>query len=366
MLHNLTPEQAAEMLLEYDLTGKFLHVARMYGISGPALWRWFPYRGLNAEGIRRVKALEHEIALISNYRDKIKSEFAIARRVIIRFQPSPMKRAALTTALMAHYGITHAAAYRIMGLGEHSGLHQKEHRNEVALVSMMKDYLAENPGHGFRLLFKILLRDKPNGKGPALKLYNKYGLVMNKRKIEPRVPKRVFKPMAIQVERDVVWSMDLMTDVLPNGRRFWVINVLDDFNREAVIVKAIKRPTAKSVIEALADIVKEGRKPKCIRTDNGMEFKSVSYKFWARKHCIFCEYTRLQKPSDNAYIERFNGTLRREIFNHFKFKDLSELQRMLDDWRIRYNLGRPHSALDGLSPAQFTQALDCRRRKGLT
>lgn len=192
-------------------------------------------------------------------------------------------------------------------------------------------------------------------------LYKKFGFEIGTRKIKPKVPVRIFKPMAVQTKPDTVWSMDLMTDVFPSGKRFWILNALDDYNREAVVVKALPRPTVKAVVAALDEVIHE-RSPKCIRTDNGMEFKAVTYRFWAKQHNIFCEYTRLKTPSDNAYVERFNGTLRREIFNHFRFEDIPSLQRMLDDWRVRYNLGRPHSALQGLSPAQFALSRDRSRK----
>jgi putative transposase len=355
MLHNLSATQAAEMLFEYEMTGSFNPLARKYGITPQALFRWLPYRGLNAEWISRVKSLEHELVLTKNQYAKAKQDLAIARRTIIRFQPSPQKRAVLAALLIAQFRITHASATSIVGLAKRTGKGKKWMAKEDELVGMMEGYLAENPGHGFRTLFAILLRDEPSGKGRALNIYKRHGFKIGTRKIKPKVPVRIFKPMAVQTERDTVWSMDLMTDVFPSGKRFWVLNVLDDYNREAVVIKVLPKPTVKAVIAALDEIIHE-RTPKCIRTDNGMEFKAVTYRFWANRHHIFCEYTRLQTPSDNAYIERFNGTLRREIFNHFRFEDMSSLQRMLDDWRIRYNLGRPHSALQGLSPMQFALA----------
>ncbi|HJR72121.1 MAG TPA: IS3 family transposase [Luteimonas sp.] len=352
MLHNLSAAQAAQMLLEYDLTGSFNPLARKYGITPPALHRWLRYLGLNAEGITRVKALEHELALLRNYCEKVEQNLAIARRVVIRFQPSPRKRSVLAALLIAQFRITHASANSIVGLSKKAGRAKKCMVKEEELVGMMEGFLAENPGYGFRKLFAILLRDEPCGKGIALRIYKKFGFEIGTRKIKPKVPIRIFKPMAIQTTPDVVWSMDLMTDVFPDGARYWVLNVLDDFNREAVLVKVLRRPTVKAVIEGLDGLISK-RKPRIIRTDNGKEFRAVTYRFWARRHQIFCEFTRMQTPTDNAYVERFNGTLRREIFNHFRFNDREGLQRMLDDWRVRYNLGRPHSALQGLSPAQF-------------
>ncbi|TKR30620.1 IS3 family transposase [Luteimonas gilva] len=356
MLHNLSATQAAEMLFEYQMTGSFNPLARKYGISPAALHRWRRYLGLNAEWIVRVKALEHELALMRNHCEKVEQNLAIARRVIIRFQPSPRKRSVLAALLIAQFRITHSSANSIVGLSKKTGRNKSWMVKENELVGMMEGFLAENPGYGFRKLFAILLRDEPCGKGLALRLYKKFGFEIGTRKIKPKVPVRIFKPMAVQIEPNTVWSMDLMTDVLSSGKRFWVLNVLDDFNREAVVIKVLMRPTVKAVIAALDEVV-NFRKPKCIRTDNGAEFKAVTYRFWAKRRHIYCEYTRFKTPTDNAYVESFNGTLRREIFNHFRFADTRSLQRMLDDWRIRYNLGRPHSALQGLSPAQFAMLM---------
>ena len=110
---------------------------------------------------------------------------------------------------------------------------------------------------------------------------------------------------------------------------------------------------ARAVVAQLHAAIQAGRKPKVIRSDNGQEFKGSEYVAWARMHCVRRSYSRPGHPTDNVYVERFNGTLRREFFNWFKFESLGEVQSKLDDWRVRYNLVRPHQAFGGLSPVQY-------------
>lgn len=89
------------------------------------------------------------------------------------------------------------------------------------------------------------------------------------------------------------------------------------------------------------------------RTDNGGAFKSTVYCDWARANQIERTYIRPRVSTDNAYVERFNGTLRSEVLDRYKFRSLAEVQRMIDDWRIRYNVSRSNSGLGGLSPLQY-------------
>jgi putative transposase len=159
--------------------------------------------------------------------------------------------------------------------------------------------------------------------------------------------------MASQGEADKMWSMDYMTDVTTKGKRFWILNIVDDFNREALVSAVSERISNKMVVQFLNALKDSGRTSAAIRTDNGMEFKGKEYITWASKNAVERVYSRPRTPTDNVLVERLNQTLRHEVLDRYLLTSIEEASRMIEDWRVRYNLARPHGSLGGLSPIQF-------------
>jgi len=349
----LTFEQTARMLFEYTPGVNSSAVARKYGMSPENLWLWRRYKGLDAHWLEYVKDLEHRVAIATRRSARLARHLSIATGLIKRFQPEAKRRVVLATALRAVHNLDRKNANLIVGLSKMTGDQASVVVDQNRLITLMREYLADHPSDGFQKMFKILLRDEPCSRNKALMLYEENGFSLLKRKRLPRHPVPAIKPMSIQVQPDMIWSMDFIVDALPNGQRFWVLSALDDFNREAMIVKAMPRNSTKAVTEALAEVTALGRTPRAIRTDNGGEFRSASYYAWMERRKIRRILSSPGKPTENAYIERFNGTLRREIVNRFEFRSLKQVQECLDTWRERYNLARPQKNLGWLSPVQY-------------
>jgi putative transposase len=223
------------------------------------------------------------------------------------------------------------------------------------LVDAMRAHLAQHPGRGFAGMYSAFLRHEPGTRERALRLYTEHLLKTNRAK-KGKGAAKVRKHLPRQGARDAMWSMDFMQDALVSGRRYWLLNVTDDFSREAISTLVLTRRSAKAVVEHLESLKAGGRKPAAIRTDNGGEFRSVTYQGWARKRDVVCEFIRPGKPTDNAFIERFNSTVRREVLGRIEFKTMKQVQRALDDWRLTYNYARPHQSLGNLSPLQYQHA----------
>lgn len=149
--------------------------------------------------------------------------------------------------------------------------------------------------------------------------------------------------------------MDFMQDALVSGQRFWLLNVIDDFNREAIVVKAIRRRSANAVICELDRLASSGRQPLSIRSDRGGEFRSIAYEKWAARRGVNRLFSRPRVPTDNAYIENFNKAIRREILSEYDFETLNQVQRTMDSWCLYYNYVRPIEILGNMSPLQFAQ-----------
>jgi len=323
-----------------------------YAISYSGVWAWRRYLGLDAYWFKRVRDLERSERLLAKRHAEADRLLKIASTVIKQFEPNYRLRALMATGLRAHFKLRRIDANRVLGITYSAGSATNVRKNDAALVALMREYLSANPGRGFKKMFEVLLRGRPNSRPQAYKLYLEHRMQLkNRKKATP--PPRVRRPMAIQNRQDEVWSMDYMMGVLPDGSRFYVLNAIDDFNRECLFNAVTLRNTTKAVIEALTAVGSKHRKPRAIRTDNGGEFKSKQFGAWTTRRGISHRYGRPGRSTDNAYIESFNNTVRREVLNAYEFRSVAEVQRMLDDWRVRYNLAYPHKALGGLSPVQF-------------
>ena len=152
------------------------------------------------------------------------------------------------------------------------------------------------------------------------------------------------------------WSMDFVTDRLENGRQFRVLTVVDHFSRECPLLEAGMSMTGKAVARALERLSFHHPLPKVITVDNGSEFFSQAMDSWAYRQGVQLEFIRPGKPTENAYIESFNGRLRDECLNGNLFFSIDDARRKLEVWRVDYNMVRPHSSLGDRSPSELLEA----------
>lgn len=154
------------------------------------------------------------------------------------------------------------------------------------------------------------------------------------------------------------WSMDFMTDSLLSGRKFRTLNLMDDFNREALAIEVDTSLPAERVIRVLEQVTEWRGKPNRIRVDNGPEFISTSLGLWCEQKGIALQFIQPGKPTQNAYIERFNGSFRRDVLDAYLFEDLEQIRTLTEEWMEDYNNHRPHDALNGRSPVDLWKTLE--------
>ncbi len=253
------------------------------------------------------------------------------------------------------HGLSGRRVDRVLGLSRSARHYRPRARDDGPLIEAMQAHIAANPGHGFGLLFACALKPRGWGKTRSWRVYT--GLKLNlPRRGKRRLPERVRDPLDVPVTANHTWSADFMADALWSGRRFRTFNVNDDFNRESLRIEIDTSLPAARVIRALDELVELRGAPCRLRLDNGPEFISAALKDWAHRHAVELVHIQPGKPTQNAYIERFNRTFRTEILDRYVFTSLPEVRRMTEDWRHRYNHHRPHRALAGLSPVAFAQA----------
>ena len=167
-----------------------------------------------------------------------------------------------------------------------------------------------------------------------------------KRRIKRPVPDQLREP---EYSNDI-WSLDFMHDHLSNGQSYRVLNVIDDYRREGLLMEADISLPAIRVTRALDQLLEYRSAPTAIRCDNGPEFTSYEFQNWAMKKGINIEYIQPGKPQQNAYIERYNRTVRYGLLNQYLFSDITEVQKSAMTWLWFYNHERPHTANGGKPP----------------
>lgn len=152
---------------------------------------------------------------------------------------------------------------------------------------------------------------------------------------------------------DDVWALDFQFDETIDQRRIKLLNIVDEFTREALAMRVGRSCTADDVVAVIDALVADRGAPNHLRMDNGPEMIAWSLKEWCRLAGTGTAYIEPGSPWENPFVESFNGRARDELLNIEEFLDLHDATSRIETWRIEYNTYRPHSALDGLTPAEY-------------
>jgi putative transposase len=178
-----------------------------------------------------------------------------------------------------------------------------------------------------------------------------------RRKGKRRLPARIKQPLNQPTAHNESWSMDFMSDSLADGRKLRTLNIIDDCNREALAIEIDTSISSKRVTRVLERVIKQRGKPKTIRVDNGPEFTSTHFELWCKNKQISIQYIQPGRPMQNGFIERFNGSYRREVLDAYVFFELHEVRRLTAEWMEEYNIRRPHEGLENATPREWLEKL---------
>lgn len=243
---------------------------------------------------------------------------------------------------------------RLLELTRSMFYYKSQMNPQEALRMRLKEVAAARPRFGYQRLTVLLRREGWHVNHKRIhRLYREEGLQLRlktkkkKRVTAPRVP------LTKATQPDERWAMDFVHDRLVGGKSYRVLTIIDLYTRESLATYANFSIRAPRVVEVLEELRQKGRVPKSITTDNGSEFISKELDTWAYLKGIALDFITPGKPTENGYIESFNGRLRDECLNMSLFFSLADARRNIAQWRRDYNQFRPHSSLGGLAPCEF-------------
>jgi putative transposase len=199
------------------------------------------------------------------------------------------------------------------------------------------------------------------GKTLVQRLYQEEGLVLKQRSKRRRKAAEHLRERVRATEANQAWSLDFVTDQLTDGRRFRALTIVDVFTRESLGIEVGQALKGTDVVEVLNRLRFKRGTPKMLFCDNGSEFSSQIMDLWAYQNGVRIDFSRPGKPTDNAYIETFNGTLRAECWDTHWFGTLAEAKESIEAWRREYNESRRHRALGERTPNEFANEIAASR-----
>ncbi len=240
-----------------------------------------------------------------------------------------------------------------------STYHYKSRRpSQAALRKRIREIAETRVRYGYRRIHVLLEREgwQVNHKR-VYRLYVEEGLQIRNKRPKRKVAAKLREDRKAPTAPNQVWAMDFLSDQLFDGSKIRILAIVDAFSRLSPAIDVRQRYRGSDVVDTLERVTAIYRAPKTIRVDNGPEFISKDLDLWAWSNGVTLDFSRPGKPTDNAFVESFNGKVRAECIDQNWFLSLDDARSKCEAYRREYNGERPHSAIGNKTPVEFMKSI---------
>ena len=271
---------------------------------------------------------------------------------------TPVVKRQAVAHLRVAYEVSQRRACQVIEADRTSMRYRSVRPDDAALRTRLRELAAQRRRFGYRRLLVLIRREGTRVNHKKLRrLYREERLQVRRRGGRKRAL-GTRSPMTVPQGVNQRWSLDFLSDQFSDGRRFRILAVVDDFTRECLALVADTSLSGMRVGRELDLIIAIRGRPTGIVSDNGTELTSMAILRWTQQTGVGWHYIAPGKPTQNAFIESFNGRLRDELLNETLFASLDHAREALADWKDDYNHSRPHSAIGNVPPAIYAKLSD--------
>ncbi|MCP3476613.1 IS3 family transposase [Bradyrhizobium sp. CCGUVB1N3] len=359
-----TEEQIIAILKEHEAGVSVADLCRKHGVSDASIYKWkAKFGGMEVSEAKRLRTLEDENTRLKRLLADAMLDNAALKDLPGKEVVTPAGKRKAVAHLVDAHGMSERRACKAIGCCRMTVRYRTTRADDAALRQRMRAIAEVRRRFGYRRLHVLLKREGylVNHK-KLFRLYREERLVVRRRGGRKRAL-GTRAPMVVPIAPNDRWSLDFVSDQLTDGRRFRILTVVDECTRECLALVADTSLSGSRVARELDRLIIERGKPKMVVSDNGTELTSNAILTWADQSRVAWHYIAPGKPTQNAFIESFNGRLRDELLNETLFTSLAQARVELGHWRADYNDARPHSQLGWKTPSEF--AFTCNPRRDL-
>ncbi|WP_412050078.1 IS3 family transposase [Hoeflea sp. Naph1] len=349
-----TEEQIIGILKEHQAGLGAKELCRKHGVSDATFYKWrAKFGGMEVSDAKKLKALEAENAKLKKLLAEQMMDVSTLKEMPGKKLLRPGARQHAVDWAMTQKGYRQRRACALAGIDPRVYRRPPTRLEDAELRARLKDLSSERRRFGYRRLHVLLRREgwQVNRK-KLYRLCKEEGLTVRKRGGRKRAL-GTRAPMAIPQGPNQRWSLDFVSDSLSCGRRFRILNVIDDFSRECLAAVVDTSLSGIRVARELDQIAEMRGYPCMVVSDNGTELTSNAILKWQEDRKVEWHYIAPGKSMQNGFVESFNGRMRDECLNEHLLDTLRHARNLVTEWRIDFNHHRPHSSLSGLTPREY-------------
>ncbi|MGH9705732.1 MAG: IS3 family transposase [Candidatus Acidiferrales bacterium] len=348
-------EQIVGVLKQVEVGVAVVEVCRQTGITEQTFYRWKKqYAGLETDHVRQLKQLQEENARLKRLVAELSLDKTMLQDVLAKKNVKPSRRRPVVEYLGGVYRVSQRRACQVARIPVSTFRYQSTQEPRTALRLRIREIAQARIRYGYRKIRVLLKREGWKvGKKLVYRLYCEEGLALRHKPRRRRCAAANRRERTKATAPNQAWSVDFVADQIADGRKFRALTIVDVFTRESLAIEVGQSLKGTDVVRVLSRIGSQRATPKTLYCDNGTEFTSQVMDLWAYRAGVKIDFSRPGKPTDNAYIESFNGTFRSECLDAHWFATLAEARQVIEAWRHEYNASRPHRALGERTPNEI-------------